>query len=45
VALLELHVDIGKGLPDPLTERDEAIIGREREKHENDDYADNDPAR
>src|SRR5258705_5073985 len=44
VALLELHVDVGKGLADALTERDQAVIGRKREKHENDDNADNDPA-
>ena len=44
MALLELHVDVGKGLTDTLTERDEAVIGRKREKHENDDNADNDPA-
>ncbi len=44
VALLELHVDVGIGLADALTERDEAIVGRESEKHENNDDADNDPA-
>ena len=37
VALLELHVDIGKGLADPLAERDQTVIGGEREENENDD--------
>ena len=44
VALLELHVDVGKGLVDALAERDQAVVGRKREKHENDDDAENDPA-
>jgi hypothetical protein len=29
VALLELHVDIGKGLADALTERDQTVIRAE----------------
>ena len=40
VTLLELHVDIGEGLSDPLAERDETVVGRERKQHENDDDAD-----
>ena len=44
VALLELHVDVGKGLADALAERDQAVIGAEGEQHENDDDAENDPA-
>src|SRR4030095_3325077 len=45
VALLELHVDIGKGLADALTERNQSIIRAEREENENTEDADNDPAR
>jgi hypothetical protein len=44
VALLELHVDIGKRLVDALAQRDEAIVGGKRKKHEDDDDAENDPA-
>ena len=44
VALLELHVDVGKGLADALAERDQPVIGGEREENENDDDAENDPA-
>ena len=44
VALLELHVDVGKGLADPLAQRDETVIGAEGKQHENDNDADNDPA-
>ena len=44
VALLELHVDVGKGLADALAERDQPIVGRKGEKHEDDDNAENDPA-
>ena len=44
VALLELHVDVGEGLADALAERDQPVIGAEREEHENDDDAENDPA-
>src|ERR1700716_3541883 len=44
VALLELHVDVGKGLADALAERDQTVIRAEREQHENNDNADNDPA-
>src|SRR5580692_9832405 len=44
VALLELHVDVGKGLVDALAERDQAIIGAEGKEDENDDDAENDPA-
>ncbi len=44
VALLELHVDVGKSLTDTLAERDQAVVGAEGEKHENDDDAENDPA-
>ncbi len=44
MALLELHVDVGKGLADALTERDQTVICAKREENENDDDADNDPA-
>src|ERR1044072_9469069 len=44
VALLELHVDIGKGLADTLAERDEAVRRTERNQHDDDDDAENDPA-
>jgi hypothetical protein len=44
VALFELHVDIGEGLADPLTERDQTVIRTEREQNEDDDDAENDPA-
>ena len=44
MALLELHVDVGKGLADALAERDEAVIRTEGEQHDNDDDAENDPA-
>src|ERR1039458_5580563 len=39
VALLELHVDVGEGLADALTERDQTVIRAEREKNENNDDA------
>jgi hypothetical protein len=44
VALLQLHVDVGKGLGNALAERDQAVIRTERKQHENDDDAENDPA-
>ena len=44
MALLELHVDVGEGLADALAERDQPVVGAEREKNENDDDAENDPA-
>ncbi len=44
MALLELDVDVGKGLANPLAECDQTVIRAEREEHENDDDADNDPA-
>src|SRR6202022_4829309 len=44
MALLELHVDVGKGLADALAERDQTVIRSEREENENNDDADNDPA-
>ena len=44
VALLELHVDVGKGLADALAERDQPVVGRKCEKHEDDEDAENDPA-
>src|SRR4051812_21072269 len=44
VALLELHVDIGKGLADALAQRYQAVVGAERQEHEDDDDAENDPA-
>ena len=44
VALLELHVDVGKGLADALAERDQPVIGTEGEEDEDDDDAENDPA-
>jgi hypothetical protein len=45
VALLELHVNVGKGLSDALTERNQPIIRADREENENNEDADNDPAR
>jgi len=45
VALVELHVDVGKGLADTLTERYQPVIRAEREENENNEDADNDPAR
>src|SRR6266403_1840647 len=45
VALLELHVDVGKGLADTLTERNQPVIRAERKENENNEDADNDPAR
>ena len=44
VPLLQLYVDIGEGLTDPLTEGDKAIVCAHRKQHENDDDAENDPA-
>jgi hypothetical protein len=44
VALLELDVDIGKGLADALAERDQAIIGAECDDNENDEDGENNPA-
>src|ERR1035437_10599740 len=44
VALLELHVDLGKGLADALAERHQPVIRAEREENENNEDADNDPA-
>src|SRR6516164_8589777 len=44
VPLLQLHVDIGKGLVDALPERDQPVICAESEQRENDDDAENDPA-
>jgi hypothetical protein len=44
MALLELHVDVGKGLVDALAECDQPVIGAERENHENHEDADYDPA-
>jgi len=45
VALLELDVDVGKGLADTLTERNQPVIRPERKENENNEDADNDPAR
>src|SRR5258706_1053972 len=45
VALFELHVDVGKGLADTLTERNQPVIRAEREENDNNEDADNDPAR
>ncbi len=45
VALLQLHVDVGKGLADALTERNQTVIRAERKQNENNEDADNDPAR
>ncbi len=44
MALLELHVDVGKGLTDALAERDQAVIRPEGKQHDDDDDAENDPA-
>src|SRR5579863_8289066 len=44
VTLLELHVDVGKGLADALAERDQAVIGAKRKQNEDDNDAENDPA-
>ena len=45
VALLQLHVDVGEGLADALAEGDQTVIGAEREENENDEDAENNPAR
>ncbi len=44
MALLELHVDVGKGLADTLAQRHQAVVGAERKEGEDDDDAENDPA-
>jgi hypothetical protein len=44
VALLELHVDVGKGLADALAQRHQPVVGGEGKEHEDDDDAENDPA-
>jgi hypothetical protein len=44
MTLLELHVDIGKGLVDALAERDQPVIGAEGKQDENDNDAEDDPA-
>src|SRR5579862_9460275 len=38
VPLLELHVDIGKGLVDPLPHGNQAVVDRNRPQNENDDH-------
>src|SRR6201999_4205865 len=44
VALLELHVDIGKRLVDALAQRNQAVVGAEGEDDEDDDDDEDDPA-
>ena len=41
VALLELHVDVGKGLTDPLPQGDEAVVNRGNPKREHNDNPEN----
>ena len=43
VALLELHVDVGEGLVDPLPHGDQAVVDHDRPDHEHDDDAEDDP--
>ena len=42
--LLQLDVDIGKRLSDPLPHRDELVVDHDDPKNENDDDAEYDPA-
>ena len=44
VALLELNVDVGKGLVGPLTHSDEAVVNADRPDHEDDNDAKDNPA-
>ncbi len=44
VTLLELDVDVGKGLADALAERHQAVVRTESKQREDDDDAENDPA-
>jgi len=37
MALLHLHVDVGKGLVDPLPHRDQAVVDRDRPQDDDDD--------
>jgi hypothetical protein len=38
VALLELHVDVGEGLVDPLPHGNQAVVDRDRPQDDNDDH-------
>ena len=44
VAQLELHVDVGEGLADPLPHGDELVVDHDDPQHEDDDHSENDPA-
>ena len=44
VALLELNVDVGKGLADPLPHGDELVVDHDDPQHDDDDHSENDPA-
>ena len=44
VALLELHVDVGEGLADPLPHGHELVVDHDDPQHEDDDHSENDPA-
>ena len=44
VPLLQLHVDIGKGLVDPLSHGDEAVVDAENPEGEDDKDTEDDPA-
>ena len=43
VALLQLHVDVGKGLRDPLPQRDEAVVDDDGIEDDRDDDREKDP--
>ena len=45
VPLPQLHVDVGKGLIDPLPHGDEAVVDRDRPQHEDDDDGKDDDCR
>src|SRR5581483_11816959 len=42
-APLQLHVDVRPGLAHPLTERDEAVVGRDEEERDERDDDEDDP--
>ena len=44
VALLELHVDVGERLIDPLPHGDEAVVDHDDPQHENDNDTEDNPA-
>ena len=44
VAELELHVDVGEGLADPLPHGHELVVDHDDPQHEDDNHSENDPA-